>query len=223
MVLSFRVLVLAGLVTLAGSALAYDPSFHSTTEPYDPFVSSVDPAAGRVFLGELTGFPDLYEIKRAEPFTLRLQLAQPARAGASVEPFSLLVVAVDPRGSVREVSRMPADAMSWERSFDHRLGFSLLESQPLTLDVGAGTYRIEVSAAENDGAYLLTLGDDPVSDHYFATLAHIRATQAFLGYSPLALLRSAYVLFPLGLLFLIGTGWWVWRIRRRERMQVRAG
>jgi hypothetical protein len=204
-------LVISVLFLGAVPTFAFSPEITEVVRPYE--VVTIDEQAVRTqdYLGELSGFPVMYEVTSDESFTLQARVQQ--RYNSALEPiaFSLIAIKQDERGGgVTEVERLRSGTSDWQRVKDSQLGFSLWEGIALSADVEPGTYRIEVSTPENEGKYLLSFGTEDADDGYFQSLAGVRRTQQFFGFSFFKLLSSSYVYYPLGVLFvlfIIQRGW----------------
>jgi len=211
-----KYLFAAGLLFFAAApTFAFSPEITEVTRPYE--VITIDEQAVRTqdYLGELTGFPVMYEVTSDEPFTLHAQVRQRYRSGLEPIAFSLIAIKQDDRGGgVTEVARLRPDSSDWRRAKDSKLGFSLWEAPVLSAAVAPGTYRIEVSTPENLGKYLLSFGDEDAADGYFASLTGVKRTQEFFGFSFFRLLSSSYVYYPLGVIFVLFVIQRVWKYRK---------
>jgi hypothetical protein len=162
----------------------FSPEITEVARPYE--VVTIDEQAVRTqdYLGELDGFPIMYEITSDEPFTLQAKVQQRYISGAEPLAFSLIVIRQNERGGgVTEVARLYPESSDWQRIKDSQLGFSLWQGSALSAAVEPGTYRIEVSTPENRGKYLLSFGDEEVDDGYFVSLAGVRLTQQFFDFT----------------------------------------
>lgn len=201
------------LLTFALPALAFNPTVTEVAKPYDivPVVSSSPGQA--LYLGELLGYPVMYEIVATESFVLQVQMQQPANT--TLQPLALIAVKSNEyNGGVSEVARLRPELTDWTREKDSALGLSFWVSPVLEAEVEPGTYRVEISSANNKGKFLLRFGDTVSTQGYFATLGDIQKTQKFFGYSSLKLLTSSYVYYPLGILLLLFVFYKTWHFRK---------
>jgi hypothetical protein len=202
------------------TAIAFSPVLTEITQPYEITTLSEDVSVAQEYLGELTGFPVMYEITSDEPFTLHARVQQQYRSAGKPIPFSLISIRQNDRGGgVTEVSRVNSSDDDWSRTKDSQLGMSLWSGSVLTAEVEPGTYRIEISTPENSGKYLIQFGADDSSKGYFTNLAGVWRTQQFFGLSSFNMLTSSYVYYPLGilfLLFLVQRVWKYWSIITRN-------
>lgn len=189
---------------------AYQPQFAEPTQPFEVIPVSNNLSVQHDFLGELTGFPEMYEIQAEENFTLSVSVQQ--RKVKEPAPFSLIVVRQDPEtGRVSEVTRFSPSSDEWQQEGSSLLGMTFLTSGELWEAVEAGVYHIEISTPTNEGAYLLSFGEERQSTGYFATISNIWQTQQHFGLSPVSIVLSYYVYLPLLVLVsIIGAGYY-WR------------
>ena len=200
----------SGVTTTA----AYNPFVNTSTIPYEVVVIDNAIATQAEYLGELVGNPHMYEFTIGKKTTLTLTVSQLENEMPLL--FSLIAVKQNNHNAgVAEVGRLTAKDITWEVTDDAVLGLSFLRSQKFEAEIDLGVYRVEVSTPDNIGSYMLTVGAEAVSPGYFATLSDIRTIQRFFGKSPLALLTSSYVYYPLGSLVLLGLLYYTWRNRRR--------
>jgi hypothetical protein len=206
----------AALLLVPVSIQAYTVFETDISQPYEIVPIEATPPIAHNYLGTLADYPVMYEISSEEPFTFAAQVSQ--RAGAAVEPISLLLIRKNDRGGgVSEVARMNIDPAEWIRVSDAKLGMSLVTSPLLSESVEPGTYRIEVSSPDNIGRYLLTVGQEQTEPGYFAELGAIRQTQAYFGIGIFSMLKSSYVYYPIGILFLLFAIYKTWSYRHLIR------
>jgi hypothetical protein len=206
--------ILLGSFAYGTQVDAYNPSVNTSTVPYAVVVIDNAITTQAEYLGELVGDPHMYEFTIGGEETLTLTVSQLENE----PPLLLSLIAVkenNHNAGVAEVGRLTAKDIKWKVVDDSVLGLTFLRSQKFEADIGTGVYRVEVSTPDNIGSYMLTVGEEPVSPGYFSTLADIRQIQRFFGKSPLALLKSSYVYYPVGSLVLIGLLYYTWRNRQR--------
>jgi hypothetical protein len=102
----------------------------------------------------------------------------------------------------------------WKKVQDSVLGINFLEGTTIQKNVSPGTYRVEVSTPDNKGAYMLVVGEEPQSNGFFKALGQIYTTQRHFGYTPLHLLFSSYIYYPLGILLVLYGIYRTWRYRK---------
>ena len=207
-----KYLALLGLVFLPQIILAYNPIINTTVVPYQPLVIDARIEEEAQYLGQLIGDPHMYEFTLGAESILTLKVAQ-----KDVEtPLLLSLIAVKENtqnAGVTEVGRLAAKSAEPQLILEKVLGMSFLESQFFTATLTPGTYRVEVSTPDNYGKYMLLVGTKPSAAGYFNTLGHIRMVQKFFDYSIFAMVRSSYVKYPLGIIFISGLLYFTWRKR----------
>lgn len=193
-------------------SLAYIVEEVDQSQPYELVPIQAPLGESRSYLGELTGYPIMYEVVAENDFTFTAQVRQPSTQ--SQHDFALILVRKDDRGGgVTEVARMHTNAAEWARGRDGEIGLTFANSPVLSEEVGPGTYRLEISTPENAGAFMLTVGDRPADTGYWQTLGSVRTTQQFFGRGVFSLLGSNLVFYPIGiviLLFMFYKTWQYW-------------
>lgn len=208
----FRLLVVGLLVGVSATVVAYQADQFVPPAPYEIMVIDTNPQTERTLLGSLEGFPDMYEVQSAEAFTLTLQLA--AVPTESVPQFSGLIIRVLDEG-IEEVGRFRSVDTEWELQGNPATGLTEAVGPRYEAELPAGTYRIEVSTPSNQGKYLLTLGTED-SAGYFTSVRSVAATYDFYDRSALAMFRSPYIHYPVGIVVLLGLIGATWYIRRKQ-------
>lgn len=203
--MKFALFILLGLGLTLSSVQAYELSVTNVTTPYEIVPLKSELSVQQAYLGSLEEFPIMYEVKVISTSTLVTQVAQLYGNEIKPIPFSLMVVRLnDANDGVTEVARITPVENEWLVKKDPVLGFSLWESDVINTEIGAGTYRVEVSTPDNRGRYRLMIGDQDVEKvGYFTTLGQIYTTQSFFDYSFLRLFLSSYVYYPASILLIL--------------------
>jgi hypothetical protein len=179
------------------SIWASNYSFEEPTSPYAVVGLGSDVATTRELYGRLQGAPVMYELVATEPFTLRAVLSQ-YHASIPTAWVKLLVVRELSPGRVESVARLAVGPREGLPIADRVLGVSWYSTDPLSMELPPGVYRLEVSAPENEvvptGAFRLTIGSQNSTSGYLATWARIISVQQFLERSFWTLLQSYFVL-----------------------------
>ena len=192
---------------------AFSPEVTEIVEPYDIVTVDYQPNEPIQYLGELEEYPVMYEVTSEESFTLSVQLSQIKRGDEPID-FSLIAIRKNDRGGgVSEVGRQQFDASAWTVEKDPQTGLTFWRSPIFANEVEPGTYRVEVSTPKNQGRYLVQFGSGEDIDGYFQSLAGVRRTQQFFGYSIVNMLTSRLVYYPLGMLMLLFIIQCAWRYR----------
>lgn len=158
------------------------------------------------YYGELDDFPHTFIIASTEPFVLRAQILEPDTSKAKHVLRGIIVRDRDNGRGVEEVARISPDSASWESFYKVAYGVRYLQGPEYQEELGAGTYRIEVSTPLNKGKYVLVLGNPEGgnSPGYFGTLRDIYEVNHFFGRPPIALIVSPYVFLPLIVVVVVG-------------------
>jgi hypothetical protein len=144
----------------------------------------------------------------------------PATPGAQ-KNISGIVLRVQKRGNVNEVSRLSAKTAGWERMRDWWTATSYLRGASFEESMEPGLYRIEVSSPDNIGSYALRIGtQDPTRLDYFGLVGDMfRIQKATNGW-----IVMAFVTPYLGVPLLLGVSlavWFLWRRRYFARIYAR--
>lgn len=200
---------------IAPIAQAYNPVFVDATSPFEEIVIPMDYAAQKQsYLGNLEGYPDLYEFTLTDSATLNVGVRQ--RASKDAVPVNLILLEVDQETErIKEIVRLNDALETRQKKFIGTLGITVYESERLEVDLMPGLYRLEVSTPLNKSPYELDFGLESIDNSYFGTFSTIWQVQKHFGYSPLRMLLSTYVLYQLGIIILIGGIWYTWRKRKQ--------
>lgn len=191
--------IVAFIALLASTSftLAYNPIIAEPSQAYEIITIEEDPYVQREYLGNLSDFPDMYELTSDVSFTLQVKVRQ---RNSGETPFGLIIVKQNKDdGGVTEIVRLNQPLSEWSEVRDSTLGMTFLEGTTLSREVDPGTYRIEVSSPDNRGDYMLIVGDESVRSGFFSTLSDVYTVQRHFGYTPLHMLFSNYVYYLLGI------------------------
>jgi hypothetical protein len=210
----FLLVVLLGVGMLPVVASAYQVIEHIPAEQYEVQSLEGDPQDKRTLIGTLKDAPIMYEILSDHDFTLALDV----RAVPTSTPpqFSVIVVRVQQPRGVEEVTRLQQSAATWTQVSDPTSGLPYLAGPSYSEVLPAGTYQIEVSTPNNKGQYALVLGNQQSNESYAVSLRSVRTMYDFYSASPLGMVRSPYVYYPLLVLIFFGlVGYGVYRFRHK--------
>lgn len=186
------------LLLLPTTSLAYNPIVAEPAAVYEPISIEGDVFVEHNLLGDLEGAPDLYEFSSDVAFTFQAQLKQ--KAGGEY-PFALILVRQnDTDDGVIEIARQGARLEDWTTEHYLSLGMALSEAPVLERELTPGTYRLEVSTPDNEGAYMLVTGEETVRSGWWAKFTAVFITQMHFGVFPLLAVLSPYVAIPVLLL-----------------------
>jgi hypothetical protein len=171
----------------------------------------------QMYFGELDGFPHMYLIRSSEPFTLKAEILLPDIEKTPRDINGIIIRDTGFQGRIQEMTRMLAKDASWESFYDLWGGDRYLRGTTYKQDVESGVYRIEVSSPNNEGKYVLIVGNEDSfgSIGYFELIGRLSAVKSFFGKSPLRMIEAPLVFIPL-LLIVCGVLWW--RLRRTRKI-----
>jgi hypothetical protein len=198
----------------AVSVSAYNPILVEPPQPYEVVLIEGDPYIQREYLGDLEDFPDMYEVTSEVTFDLKVQLRQ--RAVREPKSFALIIVRQnDSDGGVSEISRLNQPTTEWVKMSAPSLGMTFLESTRVEKELPPGTYRIEVSTPDNNGEYMLVIGDEPTRSGFFKAIGQIYTTQAHFRFTPFRMLFSSYIFYPVGIILVAYGIYRTWKYRKK--------
>lgn len=116
-----------------------------------------DPEAYRAYYGKLMGEPHVYTVRAEEPFRLSVIILTPNIEGARTD-FSATII--DTTLLDEPVIVLDGAVSEWQWFFDTAGRDEYLAGPVLRGGLPAGDYEIRVSNPDNQGAYVLVLGED---------------------------------------------------------------
>jgi hypothetical protein len=185
-------------------------------EPYAVVPIEGDFEYKKLFLGELSDYPIMYEFEVDEetivPFVLR-QIYNKRE-----DPLRLALIMVQPEesGGVKEIVRHNPSLADWQVVKSPESGVTFWESVLPVKNLTPGIYRVEVSTPQNQGKYLLELGENDQTLTPFETLGNIRTVHKFFGFSFFKILTVPVVYYPLGIILLLIAIFFTWRYHTRK-------
>ena len=140
------------------SATAHQPRVELgiNTTASNPIIIET-PGLMQAFYGNLNGMPDYYQITSDVPFELCLGITVPASKGLGGSLPSVQVT----DSSGKPVFTLNGTTGTW-KPFIGEFKDSYLDGPEITQNVSAGTYNIKVFNGNNDGKYLLLVGNKEV-------------------------------------------------------------
>ena len=167
-----------------------------------------NPEVSKAYYDTLTGNPRTYVIESQTPFLLYLNLLVP-KASNPQGRYSGIVYRVD-AGKRVEWARLDASAVEWKEFYEEYGGDYYLWGPEYENTVPNGRYEIEVYSSDNQGKYVLAVGNQeefpPVEIAKTFFVMPVLKTQ-FFQYSPLIFLSSttgiAWLIFVVILLVII--------------------
>ncbi|HWO07385.1 MAG TPA: hypothetical protein VNM40_02265 [Candidatus Paceibacterota bacterium] len=122
-----------------------------------PSVTVDDPEAYRAYYGKLAGEEHVYHIESADPFRLSVVILTPNVEGARTD-FSAAVY--DKIDTDEPVIVLDGTVSEWQWFFDTAGRDEYLAGPVLRGGLPQGAYEVRVSNPDNQGAYVLVLGED---------------------------------------------------------------
>ena len=202
-------------LVFATPTLAYDLFLSEPDKPYAVVPIDGDIEHNQTHLGSLENYTIMYEVDVSKSSTLTVGLSQLVQGSTEPISFGLMVVKLDAQGGgVTEVVRFNPSKEDWMVTKDKSVGLTFGNSEVITKELEEGIYRIEVSTPNNQGKYVLRLGDDVEGSGYFENLSRAYNIQKFFGYSVLRMLTVPTVYYPLGALLLM---FLVFKVRKYKK------
>ncbi len=204
-------------VLFVPSVYAFEAIEETVPTQYE-VITIQNPEIEQLLLGELTDAPEMFEIVSETPFTLTAEIrAVPNTSGTSLPQLGGIIIRQKEIRGVEEVARLNATDATWAVMTDPDSGLVYQAGPYFSEPVEAGTYRIEVSNPNNQGKYLLVIGNQKDANGYFASLSDIKLVYRFYGLSMFRMVSSPYVYYPLGFVLLVGIIFSIWYWRRSQK------
>jgi hypothetical protein len=118
-------------------------------------VQIIDPEISKAYYGELEGAPQIFRLESGDSFELYLNILVPD-VPESTTDYSAQVRALD---SGRIIGELNGVETEWSSFFEEFARDNYLMGPELRSDVSAGVYEIIVSSFDNEGAYVLAVGE----------------------------------------------------------------
>lgn len=140
--------VVFGLV-LGGLAKAHQPRIVEDSE----VIEIENPEVSQAFYGVLEGEPDFYQIRAEKPFRLYIGVLVPDIQGIDKD--------VSVKVSLEEKVLFLLDGLEheWTYYYEEYAGDSYYKGPEKRAEVERGVYNIEVSSPDNQGKYVLVVGE----------------------------------------------------------------
>ncbi len=207
---------LAVSLMVAGTAKAYSVHRLPVAEPYAVLPIDITKPELQLYVGELDGFPEMYEITVAKEMLLELGIRAVDAGMADKRNLSGILIRDKAERGVEEVARLSKEDVAWSKVTDPNSGLEYFDGPLFARVVPPGTYRIEISTPANEGRYMLAVGDPEAGGGYFEKLAGVAALYDFYGHSKLAMIRSPLVHYPLGIILVMIGLFLTWRYQTRK-------
>jgi hypothetical protein len=176
-----------------------------------------DPEISRAFYDRLAGSPHTYLIESPKNFDLYINLLVPKSSNPNGR-YSANVYRLEDNQRL-PIGKLDQNAVEWTEFYEPFAGDTYLKGPEFKMQVAAGSYEIEVFSTQNQGKYVLAVGEVEafgLNKNTLKTLLILpRLKTEFFNVSALSLLRSrmgiAYVVFLALLILLIFI---VWKLTR---------
>lgn len=216
MLIHFSLTLITSFILLLPVAQAFEALEETVPTQYE-IITIQNPEIEQLILGELTDAPEMFEIVSDVPFTLTAEIrAIPNTSGATSPQLSGIIIRQKEIRGVEEVARLNASDAAWTVLTDPDSGLVYQAGPYFSEPVEAGIYRIEVSNPNNQGKYLLLIGNQKDENGYFASLSDIQRVYAFYNLSIIRMVSSPYIHYPLGATILISMIIATWYYRRKH-------
>ncbi len=156
----FRVGLLAAccilLLVSLSLVVAYQPRLETAVNvSYENPIVVQNPELSQAFYSQLHGKPDYYRIDSDKAFKLYLNLLVPVSPGINGNFISAGVL--DSTGN--SITLVNGTNANWQAYFEEFGGDNYLKGPEDTINLPAGTYYIKVFNQENQGKYVIAIGD----------------------------------------------------------------
>lgn len=188
-----------------------------------------EPEISKAYYGDLKGAPEYYRVVSKEPFRLYVGVLVPAINGADTN-VSAQVLKDFTNGEI--LHELKAEEADWDEWYEEHAGDTyrtgpelstgMSMSHPRGVEMEEGTYYIKVFSPDNNGKYVLAIGDQeafPFSE-IVKTILTLPKLKVYFGKTPLAAFTTPTSLMFLAIalvpIVLVGGGvyWWWRRVKR---------
>jgi len=147
-------IILALGLFIGQAALAHQPRLVTVSGP----ITVSNPEISQAFYGELKEEPATYIIKSIKSFKLYLNLLTPDITGAR-EDFSAQVDYEDSTKVKKKLLFLDGQNTSWSYMYEEYAGDGYFKGPEVRADAYAGIYTIKVFNPDNQGKYVLAVGE----------------------------------------------------------------
>ena len=160
---------------------AHQPRLETATNvSYENPIVVQNPEISQAFYSQLNGKPDYYRIDSNKSFRLYINLLVPTSPGINGNCVSAEVL--DSTG--RSIIFVNGTNSSWQAYFEEFGGDNYLKGPEATANLPAGTYYIKVFNQENQGKYVIAIGDVesfPLEESFTALFTIPLLKESFFG------------------------------------------
>lgn len=161
--------------------VAHQPRLETAANvSYENPIVVQNPEISQAFYSQLNGKPDYYRIDSDKSFRLYINLLVPTSPGINGNFVSAEVL--DSTG--RSIISVNGTNSSWQAYFEEFGGDNYLKGPESTANLQAGTYYIKVFNQENQGKYVIAIGDVesfPLEESFTALFTIPLLKESFFG------------------------------------------
>jgi hypothetical protein len=147
-------LFLLTLMLLPMAASAYQPRLIDQAI----VVKVANPQIAQAFLGQMTGSSVLYSFEFTEPQDLYIQLFVPKIEDIDKDVSAYLFKMVDRKEEI--IARIDGKKFEWTEYYEEITNDEYWQGPELTKKLEAGSYMLRVYSPDNEGKYVLAVGQD---------------------------------------------------------------
>lgn len=176
-----------------------------------PITLIVEPEISKAYYGQLTGEPHVFTIDAREPFDFYLNVLVPDVPNAKKDVSAALINPASPEVPIVVIGGGEA---KWEPFFEEFARDNYFKTDEFRTKLPAGEYEIRVWSSNNDSAYSLAIGEIESFGFWDVVDAYIRIPQIksfFFEKSPFSALLTPFIGGPIGVLLILGAGFFLWR------------
>jgi hypothetical protein len=149
----FLILIIIFSLIIVESASAHQPRIVSGEE----IIQIENPEVSQAFYGELNGEPAYFEINSIEPFRFYIGILVPDLEGVKKDISAR--VYLEEVNDEKELLFLDGSNYNWEPYYEEFAGDSYYKGPEISKDFGKGKYIIEVFNSNNQGKYVLVIGE----------------------------------------------------------------
>jgi hypothetical protein len=208
--------------------LAFVVSGHQPRLVSDELTVVENPEVSQAFYAKLKGRAAFYRIESDVSFTLYVSILVPDMEGIGRDVSA--EITFKPYGNHThgdETFLLDASSVRWVQYYEEFAGDSYYRGPEFRREVGPGVYEVRVFSPDNEGKYVLVVGEEEVftlTDMVDTIFALPKLKQDFFGKSPLTAFFNLIGFFLVVLLLItFGVGFSLFRLFKRFREKNKEG
>ena len=190
-------LIVLAVFGLANLAQAHNPRlvYNSDALPEKPIIIN-NPDISQAFYGRLKGWEEYYRFKLTTSSEFYWQALVPATKDITKDVSAELI----DNENGRVIAKLDAKESEWKPYYEEFAGDNYFAGPSSTLMLDPGVYDIRVSNPNNEGKYVLVVGQKESfnAQEIFSTIVNLPALKTFFNSSPLSAYFNYIGLFMLG-------------------------